>query len=120
MKKKDIVILVVAITIAGIILTNVSSKDTILGMVIEPFQEPDWDELKTRDIVKHTIPITLLERNDKCLVTAINFNTILNQNTFSQQGWLVPVPRCIRELAIVHPAPFAAFIVGTKPVVTKF
>jgi len=85
MKKKDITILIVSIVIAVIILTNYSSKNTIVGMIVDPFEEPEWDEIKPRNIVKNTIPITLLERNNECLVTANNFNIILEQVDFTQR-----------------------------------
>ena len=85
MKKKDIAVLLVSIGIAGIILANYSSKDSIIGIVLDPFEEPEWDEIKPRDIVKNTIPITLLERNGECLVTANNLNIILEQVDFTQR-----------------------------------
>ena len=88
MKKKDIVILIVSITIAGIILTNVSSNNTFLGTILESVQEPEWEELPPRNIVKHTIPITLLERNNECLVTAIRLNIILEQAEFTNRDAL--------------------------------
>ena len=83
MKKKDIAVLIVSIAIAGIILTNYSSKNTIVGMITDPFEEPEWDKIKPRDIVKNTIPITLLERNGECLVTANKLNVILDQTEFT-------------------------------------
>jgi len=84
MKKKDIAVLIVSITIAGIILTNVSSNNTILGTILESAQEPEWEELPPRNIVKNTIPITLLERNNECLVTAKLLDSILEQKEFTQ------------------------------------
>jgi len=84
MKKKDIAVLIVSITIAGIILTNVSSNDTILGTILESSLEPEWEELPPRNIVKNTIPITLLERNNECLVTAKLLDKIIEQEDFTQ------------------------------------
>jgi len=88
MKKKDIVILIVSITIAGIILTSISSNNTILGTILESVQEPEWEKLPPRNIVKNTIPITLLERNNECLVTAIRLNIILEQVEFTNRDAL--------------------------------
>jgi len=62
MKRDDIIFLSIAIIVAGIILLNIASENTILGVITESITEPEWDELKPRDIVKNTIPITVLEK----------------------------------------------------------
>ena len=82
MKKDDIVFLSIAIIVAGIILINITSEDTILGVITESIREPKWDELKPRDIVKNTIPVKVLERNGGCLVSAEKFDLILDHGDF--------------------------------------
>ena len=49
MKKDDIIFLIIAIVVAGIILANISSADTILGVITEQIREPEWDKLKPRE-----------------------------------------------------------------------
>ena len=88
MKRDDIIFLSIAVIIAGIILVNISSEDTILGVLIDPIREANWDELKPRDIVKNTIPITLLERNGDCLVSAEKLDLILSHEYFIQSDKL--------------------------------
>jgi len=88
MKRDDIIFLSIAIIIAGIILVNISSEDTILGVLLDPIAEVKWDELKPRDVAKNTIPITVLERNGDCLVSAKNLNSILDHVEFIQSDKL--------------------------------
>lgn len=88
MKRDDIIFLSIAIIIAVIILASISSEDTIFGVIIEPITEPKWDELKPRDVVKNTIPITVLERNGDCLVSAEKLDLILNHGEFIQSDKL--------------------------------
>ena len=70
MKRDDIIFLSIAIIVAGVILANITSEDTIFGVITEPLRDADWDKIKPRNIVKHTIPITVLERDGECLVSA--------------------------------------------------
>ena len=88
MKKDDIIFLSIAIIVAGIILVNIVSEDTILGVLTESIREPEWDELKPRDIVKNTIPITVLEKNGNCLVSAEKLDIIFDHAEFIQSDSL--------------------------------
>jgi len=88
MKKDDIIFLSISVIVAGIILVNISSEDTIFGMIIEPIKEPKWDELKPRDVVKNTILIKILERNGECLVYAERLDVILDHVEFIQSNKL--------------------------------
>ena len=88
MKKDDIIFLSIAIIVAGIILVNIASEDTILGVITEQFTEPEWDELKPRNVVKNTIPITVLEKNGNCLVSAEKLDIILDHAYFIQSDKL--------------------------------
>ena len=88
MKRDDIIFLSIAIIVAGIIFANISSEDTIFGVLIDPIIEPKWDELKPRDIVKNTIPIKVLERNGDCLVSAEKLDLILDHEDFIQSDKL--------------------------------
>jgi len=88
MKKDDIIFLSIAIIVAGIILVNIVSEDTILGVITESFREPEWDGLKPRDVVKNTIPITVLEKNGNCLVSAERLDIIFDHTEFIQSDRL--------------------------------
>ena len=82
MKKDDIVFLIIAIVVSGIILENISSEDTILGVIIDQTYEPEWDKLKLREIIKNTVLIQVLERNGNCLVSAEKLNLALDHQDF--------------------------------------
>ena len=61
----------------------IQRDDSVFNFIIEYFSKVDWDEVKERDIVKNSIPITLLETLDsKCKVSAKNFDLILDHQYF--------------------------------------
>ena len=54
-----------------------------MNSILEPYTEVNWDEVLPRNIVKNSIPITLLEDyGGKCKVSAQNFDKILSHNYF--------------------------------------
>ena len=55
---------------------------TIFGKAVEEFGPVDWDKVKTRDIVKNSIPVSLLEENGACKVKAETFNLIISHQYF--------------------------------------
>ena len=84
MKKRDqkiFLIAMVALVLIGYFFFQ--SSDSLLGSLVEPYTEPNWDEVPEKNIVKNSIPITLLEENDeKCKVTAQKFNVIIEHPYF--------------------------------------
>lgn len=82
--KKQIITISLAVTLIAVILgTNIS--DSALGGIFEQFTPPDWSEVKDRNIVKNSIPITILEtQGADCLVSAKNFNYIIEHNYFKR------------------------------------
>jgi len=85
MLKKD-KILVITIGIALIFtFFYFQDSDTYFNSIfIKPFQKVNWDEVTERNIVKNSIPITLIEEIDKkkCKVTAKNFDIIIEHDYF--------------------------------------
>ncbi len=84
MKKRDQKIFVIAIA-ALVIITFFffQRSDSLLGSLIEPYTEPNWDEVPEKHIVKNSIPIVLLEENNgKCKVTAQKFDVIIEHSYF--------------------------------------
>ena len=64
-------------------LIYVQVPNSLLNSVLNQFAEVNWDEVKERDIVKNSIPITLLENlGDKCKVDAHNFDYIIDHEYF--------------------------------------
>ncbi len=58
-------------------------SDSLLGSWLEPYSEPNWNEVPEKHIVKNSIPITLLEENNgKCKVTAQKFDVIIEHSYF--------------------------------------
>jgi len=58
-------------------------KNSLVSGFFDRFTPPDWDETSPRNIVKASIPITLLESNgDNCKVEAMRFNDIIDHQYF--------------------------------------
>ncbi len=58
-------------------------SDSLLGSWLEPYSEPNWDEVPDKHIVKNSIPIILLEENNgKCKMTAQKFDIIIEHPYF--------------------------------------
>ncbi len=84
MKKKDQKIFLIAMA-ALVIVTFFffQRSDSLLGSLIEPYSDPNWDEVPEKHIVKNSIPVVLLEENNgKCKMTAQKFDVIIEHPYF--------------------------------------
>ena len=84
MNKKEQKIFVIAMGILVIFaFLYVPQSNTLFGSFFESFSEPNWNEVSERNIVKNSIPITLLEeQGTKCLVKAEKFDVIIDHQYF--------------------------------------
>jgi len=84
MNKKEQKIFVIAMGILVIFaFLYVPQSNTLFGSFLESFSEPNWNEVSERNIVKNSIPITLLEeQGTKCLVKAEKFDVIIDHQYF--------------------------------------
>jgi hypothetical protein len=58
-------------------------KESLLIEFFSTFTPPNWDEVSPRDIVKNSIPITLIGMDGKdCAVEAMRFNDIIDHQYF--------------------------------------
>ena len=58
-------------------------KESLVSEFFDRFTSPDWDEVSPRNIVKVSIPITLLESDgSNCKVDAMRFNDIIDHPYF--------------------------------------
>ena len=58
-------------------------KESLLTEFLNTLTPPNWDEVIPRDIVKSTIPMTLLESNDgQCIVKAELFHSVIDHAYF--------------------------------------
>ena len=77
---------ILIISIAALLITFFfyDSSDSLFDQTIEPYMPPNWDELSTKDIVKNSIPIVLLEETTggKCKVSAEYFKDIIGHIYF--------------------------------------
>ena len=63
------------------------TSDSILDKTIERFEPVNWEEVHARNIVKSSIPITLLSQNgDKCTTSACLIDAILDHDYFVQNA----------------------------------
>ncbi len=84
MNKKEQKIFVIAMGVLVIfVFLYVPQSKTMWGSFLESFSEPNWNEVSERNIVKNSIPITLLEeQGTKCLVKAEQFYVIIDHQYF--------------------------------------
>ena len=79
--QKIFVIIAAGLVIGGLFYSL--NSDSMFGKFLGQLGPPIWDEVKPRDIVKNSVPITLLEQIDgRCKVYAEKFDLILTHQYF--------------------------------------
>ena len=74
------------------------NSDTLFGKFIEQIGPVNWDEVREREIVKNSIPITLLEdENGKCKVHGEKFDLIIDHQYFIRSNELAQKLQYDRE-----------------------
>jgi len=75
--QKILVIIAAGLVIVGLYY-SLNTENSMFGQFLEQLGPPDWDEVKPRDIVKNSIPITVLEDiSGKCKVHGEKFELTL-------------------------------------------
>ena len=88
--KISVISLAVIVAVVMLFLASDTSENTIisnsvLGQALKQFAPADWNEVKQRNIVKNSIPITLLEKSENnCTVNAENFDYIISHKYFKR------------------------------------
>ena len=76
----------------------IDTSGTIFEVVSDQLIPPNWNEVRERDIVKNSIPIVFLEKNnDNCKFKAENFNLIIDHPYFVRSQQLVTELKYDRE-----------------------
>lgn len=79
--QKIFAVVAAALVIIGVFYSL--NSESVFGKFWEQLGPPDWDEVKPRDIVKNSIPITILEEvNGMCKVHAEKFDLIIDHQYF--------------------------------------
>jgi hypothetical protein len=87
--KEKIILVGIAVGIVLVVLAT-DFSNSILGNFIESFKKPDWDQVKERNIVKNSIPISLIERaGGECIASAKSFEYIIENHYFVRSQELV-------------------------------
>jgi len=101
MKSRDqkiFVIVAAGLVIIGLFY-SLNNSETIFGKFLEQIGPVDWSEVKGRDIVKNSIPITLLEDNNgECKVLGERFDLILDHQYFIRSNELAEKLQFDREI----------------------
>ena len=88
-KKEKIFVIVAAVLVVAVFYFN-PVENNYLNPLLENFRPVDWDEVKPRNIVKNSIPITLIEETGgKCKVKAVTFDLIIDHQYFIRANDLV-------------------------------
>ena len=79
----------VGIFIFALFYTLNNSETTMFGQFSEQFTPVNWDEVTPRNIVKNSIPVTIIDRqNGNCVVTARYFDSIVDHRYFVKRDEL--------------------------------
>ena len=82
MKKEKIFVIVAAVLVVAVFYFN-PVESNYLNPILEDFKPVDWNDVKPRNIVKNSIPITLIEETGgKCKVKADTFDLIIDHEYF--------------------------------------
>ena len=88
-KKEKIFVIVAAVLVVAVFYFN-PVESNYLNPILENFRPVDWDDVKPRNIVKNSIPITLIEETgEKCKVKADTFDLIIDHQYFIRANDLV-------------------------------
>ena len=78
---------------AGLVIVGVVysiNSNSIFSKFLEQLGPLDWDEVKPRDIIKNSIPVTVLEEmNGMCKVHGKKFDLIVDHNYFVRSNELI-------------------------------
>jgi len=75
------------------------NKDSLLTEFFDTYTQPNWDEVSPRDIVKNSIPITLIGMDgSNCAVEAMRFSDIIDHAYFLKGEQLANELNYKREL----------------------
>ena len=68
----------------------IQNDESVFTFVVDKFTKVNWDEIKERNIVKNSIPITLIsDQGSQCLVNAENFDLIVDHEYFVRSDVLI-------------------------------
>jgi len=68
----------------------IQNDESVFTFVVDKFTKTNWDEIKERNVVKNTIPITLIsDQGSQCLVNAENFDLIVDHEYFVRSDVLI-------------------------------
>jgi hypothetical protein len=98
MPKNQKIFVIVAVGLVIIGLFYSFNSDTVFSKFFEQFDPVDWDEVKPREIVKNSIPITIIEDVDgKCKVHGEKFDLIIDHQYFIRSNELAEKLQYDRE-----------------------
>jgi hypothetical protein len=81
-RQEKIFVLVSGIAVI-IVLIFVPWSNSYFGLFIDKFREPDWDHINPPDIVKNTIVMTLINKNEKnCELSVPNLRNVIEHPYF--------------------------------------
>lgn len=82
-EQKILFIVGIGFFIAAVFYTLNYSETTMFGQFSEQFTPVNWDEVASRNIVKNSIPVTIIDKqNGDCVVTARYLDSIIDHGYF--------------------------------------
>ena len=86
---KGIIFVVIALGLVVYAVIALPIEDSLLFVILSDFVPVNWDEVKSREMVRNAIPITTIqEDNGNCKVEAKRLGSILDQGDFVKKEQL--------------------------------
>jgi len=83
MKHLDKLFVLIAVILVGIVFAYGPWEKSYVGVIFEPFIEPDWENIHPLYLVKSSTIITMIEKNgNDCLVEGAKIWDIMNHPYF--------------------------------------
>lgn len=88
--KTDKIILIGLAAIVIIVLMFATNENSLVFLFFNQYSSVIWEDVSERDIVRSSIPIEIISNdNENCIVTAKNFDVIVDHKYFIRSSELV-------------------------------
>ena len=82
-KKQERLFVLVAACVLIAIFVFAPWQNSYFGLFIEMFTGPNWNDLNPHDVVKNSVPLTLIEKTENnCKMFAENLNNVVGHQYF--------------------------------------
>ena len=82
-KKQEKVFVLVAVVVVIVVFVFTPWQNSYFGLFINMVTGPNWNDLNPHDVVKNSVPLTLIEKTgSNCKLSAENLNNVIGHQYF--------------------------------------